>query len=259
MTVYVGTSGWQYRHWEGRFYPPFLPPTAELAFYADHFATVEVNATFYGLPAAPVFEHWAARTPGDFVFALKASRFLTHVKRLREPEEPAHLFVERARRLGPKLGPVLLQLPPTIECDVPLLERALDAFGPGVRIACEFREPSWFIDPVREALERHGAALCLADRRAELVTPPWVTSDWGYLRFHEGVGGAGPCYDLATLEARAGLLTGLWPAHSDVFAYFNDDWLGCAIRDAATFAGLLRDAGRKTSRTPGPEVVTVAS
>jgi len=133
MTVYLGTSGWQYRHWRGRFYPRELPTERWLGFFAGWLATVEVNNTFYRLPQRSVFESWRAPTPEDFQMAIKASRYLTHVKRLRSPDEPVRRLFERAAGLGARLGPVLVQLPPTLECDHERLEEALGAFHPRSR------------------------------------------------------------------------------------------------------------------------------
>src|SRR5690349_8652101 len=129
MPAYVGTSGWQYRHWRGAFYPRLARGPDELAFYAARFATVELNGTFYRLPEAATFTGWAARTPADFIFAVKASRYLTHIRRLREPAEPVQRLMDRAGRLGAKLGPVLLQLPPTLQADAGLLRDTLQEFG----------------------------------------------------------------------------------------------------------------------------------
>src|SRR5579872_4871516 len=139
--VYVGTSGWQYRHWRRVFYPDKLPQGDWLAYFAERFRTVEVNNTFYNLPERTVFEQWRRRTPADFVMAVKMSRFLTHIKRLREPEEPVRRFMERAAGLGPKLGPVLLQLPPSLEADPDLLDETLSLFDRQVRVTVEFRHP----------------------------------------------------------------------------------------------------------------------
>src|SRR5207247_1496070 len=146
-----------------------------LEFFADRFATVESNNAFYRLPEAEVFAAWARRTPDDFVMAVKVSRFLTHVKRLLEPEEPVRRFVERARHLGPKLGPALLQLPPDLAADPARLERTLVEFPKAIRVAVEFRHPSWETEEVRRILAAHGAALCLADRRRPL-RPIWSTA-----------------------------------------------------------------------------------
>ena len=249
MTVYLGTSGWQYRHWRGRFYPRDVPTARWLAFYSDRFDTVEVNNTFYRLPERSTFERWRDGTPAGFVVAVKASRYLTHVKRLIDPDESVELFVERARGLGDRLGPVLLQLPPTLEMDVARLEETLAAFPRSFRIAVEFRHTSWYRDDVRAVLEKAGAALCVADRHEKLVSPTWQTAAWGYVRFHQGKGGPASCYRAEHLERRADDLCGWWGPTADVFVYFNNDHAGCAIRDVARFGGMLDARGRRRSRT----------
>src|SRR3954468_3942444 len=146
MPLLIGTSGWQYRHWRETFYPRGVAQAKWLEYYAARFATVESNAAFYRLPEAAWFAAWAARTPPDFVMAVKASRYLTHILRLTEPEEPVALLVERARELGDKLGPILIQLPPSLRIEVDRLKRTLDAFPPDWRVAVEFRHASWFTD-----------------------------------------------------------------------------------------------------------------
>jgi len=171
MPVLIGTSGWQYRDWRGRFYPDRLPQRSWLEYYAGHFATVELNNAFYRLPERSTYEGWRARTPPGFVMAVKASRYLTHVKRLREPEEPVARLLERARGLGPRLGPVLLQLPPTMRCDAELLDRCLRCFPSDVRVAVEPRHPSWWSTDVETTLTRHRAALCWADRCGRAAAP----------------------------------------------------------------------------------------
>ncbi|MGH2816205.1 MAG: DUF72 domain-containing protein, partial [Actinomycetota bacterium] len=162
MPVLVGTSGWQYRDWRGRLYPDGLAQARWLEHYAERFATVESNNAFYRLPEPGTFAAWAERTPPGFVMAVKASRFLTHTRRLRDPEEPVGRLMDHARHLGPKLGPVLLQLPPTLKADPPALERTLRAFPADVRVAVEPRHDSWWTDEIRDLLSAHGAALCLA-------------------------------------------------------------------------------------------------
>jgi len=196
--LFVGTSGWQYAHWRASFYPRKLPQRAWLEHFAERFQTAEVNNTFYNLPAASVFKQWGERTPADFVFALKVSRFLTHVRRLRDPEEPVHLFLERARELGAKRGPSLIQLPPQMKVDAGRLDATLEAFPRSDRVAVEFRHDSWFVPEVRSVLERHGAALCLVDRKG-MRTPRWRTADWGYVRFHQGRGLPPSCYGRTAL------------------------------------------------------------
>src|SRR3954452_8117205 len=168
MTVHVGTSGWQYRDWRGPVYPGGVAQARWLEHYAQRFSTVESNAAFYRLPERRTFEAWAARTPPGFRMAGKASRYLTHILRRREPEEPVARLVERATGLGPKLGPILVQLPPRFQGDVGLLDAKLAAFPRDLHGAVEVRDPSWNEDDVCRVLRRRGAALCLADRRGPL-------------------------------------------------------------------------------------------
>jgi uncharacterized protein YecE (DUF72 family) len=244
--IYVGTSGWQYRHWFGVFYPRKPRVGDDLAYFAQHFQTVELNGTFYKLPERRTFSGWARRTPDDFVFAVKASRFLTHIKRLRDPAEPVARLVARAEALGPKLGPILLQLPPNLERDDALLDATLREFD-GRRVAVEFRHPSWEDDTIRRLLVHHDAALCIADRGSRLVTPAWRTADWGYVRFHAGASPRG-CYGDRALSSRADLLRDLFEPRADVFVYFNNDGHACAIRDADRFARAAADAGLEPTR-----------
>ena len=182
MPFRIGTSGWQYADWRRRFYPDDLPLRAWLPYYGNRFDVVEVNNTFYRLPRPEVFAEWARLTPPGFLFVAKVSRFLTHVKRLAEPEEPAARFLEAARKLGPKLGPLLLQLPPYLRRDTARLRRALAAFPRRVRLAVEFRHDSWFHDEVRRVLEAREAALCWVDRGSRLLTPMWRTASAGSRR-----------------------------------------------------------------------------
>ncbi|HVL54605.1 MAG TPA: DUF72 domain-containing protein, partial [Vitreimonas sp.] len=217
--------------------------------YADGFATVESNNAFYRLPERRVFEAWADRTPPDFRMAVKVSRYLTHIRRLRDPEEPIERFSERISGLGAKLGPVLLQLPPQLRCDADRLARALDRFPGGIRVAVEFRHPTWFVDEVRSLLTERDVALCLADRRRPLGAL-WRTASWGYLRFHEGRASPPPCYGRAALAGWASRLAEQWRPDEDVWVYFNNDPRGCAPRDAARFAGLVRRAGLEPTRVP---------
>jgi uncharacterized protein YecE (DUF72 family) len=249
VTVLVGTSGWQYQHWRGRFYPRGTPVDRWLETYAAAFATVESNAAFYRLPEKQVFRSWAERTPDDFVMAVKVSRYLTHIRRLRDPSEPVDRFVARAEGLGAKLGPVLLQLPPRFGADPDRLTRALDQFPSSLRVAVEFRDPSWYRDDIRRVLEDHRAALCLADRRG-VVSPLWRTADWTYLRFHEGRSRPAPTYGRQALASWARRLRDGWGRDADAVVYFNNDPAGAAPRDAARFARLIERAGMRASRTP---------
>lgn len=250
--LFVGTSGWQYAHWRRRFYPERLPQRAWLPFFAERFQTVEVNNTFYNLPDRSVFEHWRMNTPNDFCFAVKMSRYLTHLKRLHDPHEPVARFMERATALGPKLGPVLIQLPPRMQANVDLLAATLSQFAPSIRVAVEFRESSWFTSETRELLERHGAALCLADspRRKQ---PAWRTTGWGFVRFHEGTGPRAPGYRTGVLGRWAESIARTWPHGEDVYVYFNNDAGGYAIKDAMTFARLASAAGLRPTRVPAAD------
>ena len=249
LTVLIGTSGWQYDSWRGRFYPEDLPQSRWLEYYARSFRTVEVNNTFYRLPAPPTFTSWAQRTPDDFVLTVKASRYLTHVKRLRDPEEPVRRLMDAAAGLHGKLGVVLVQLPPDLPARFDDLDRTLRSFPERVRVAVEARHQSWFTDEFRNVLERHDAAMCLADRRSRPVTPLWRTASWGYLRLHEGRSVVGPCYGRTALSSWAGRLAGLFGSGDDVYVYFNNDALGCAVRDARRFAAAVSSAGLCVSRT----------
>ncbi len=255
--LHVGTSGWQYRDWRTSFYPRGVAQPGWLRHYAQRFATVELNNSFYRLPERASFERWRAETPDDFVFAVKMSRFLTHLRRLRDPEEPVARFLERARGLSEKLGPVLLQLPPQLEAEPERLAAVLDCFPKGVRVAVEPRADSWFDDRLRSLLEDRGAALCLADS-PHRRTPVWRTAGWSFVRFHEGRSTPPPCYEERALEGWAERIASLWDARADVFCYFNNDTHACAVRDAITFARLARRAGLHPARVPEPSEVRLA-
>lgn len=256
MTVLVGTSGWQYRDWRGRFYPERLAQSRWLEHYASRFATVESNNAFYRLPDPHTFVDWSARTPADFVMAVKASRFLTHVKRLRDPAEPVRRFLQHAGHLDAKLGPVLLQLPPTLRADAGLLDATLECFPRAVRVAVEPRHQSWFSDQIVEVLRERAAALCLTDR-ARSRSPVWRTADWTYLRFHEGTATPRPCYGQQALATWAEALAATWGAAADAYVYFNNDRGACAVRDAVRFAAAARRAGLSPTRTPAITEVRV--
>ena len=244
--ILVGTSGWQYRDWRERFYPAGTPQRLWLEHFAAHFATVEVNNAFYHLPERETFAKWRARTPDDFCLAVKMSRYLTHIKRLRDPAEPVQRFMSRAEALGDKLGPVLLQLPPSLRVDLAALDATLGLIPPGVRVAVEPRHASWWTDETRNLLEKHGAALCWADRKGRPVTPLWCTTDWAYLRMHEGRAQPRPRYGAAALRTWLGRVEQFETA----YVYFNNDPGGAAIADASAFAAQARKRDLPVSRTP---------
>jgi uncharacterized protein YecE (DUF72 family) len=244
--IYVGTSGWQYASWRGRFYPPGLPQRGWLAHYATRFPVVEVNNSFYMLPRAETFLRWREETPEGFLFAVKANRFITHIRRLREAGDPVALFWSRATLLGDKLGPVLFQLPPNFRADPALLAEFLGLLPAGMRAAFEFREPSWWRDEVYDLLDRSGAAWVLADRPGARV-PLVVTGGWSYLRFHQGRRDH-PGYTRAKLRRWADRVAGL--GVEEAYLFFNNDPLAAAPRDALTITGLLRDRGQEVAQPP---------
>ena len=254
MAWLIGTSGWQYRDWRGVLYPAGVPQRLWLEFYAGQFATVENNNAFYRLPPRETFTSWAERTPAGFVMAVKASRYLTHIRRLKEPAEPVSRLLGAAAGLGTKLGPVLLQLPPTWKGDPGLLDETLAEFrrtGPsGLRIAVEMRHESCWTDEMRKVLTEREAALVWADRAGSPAGPLWRTTDWGYLRLHEGTADPWPRYGRASLRKWAERLAADWASPDDVYVYFNNDPGGAAIYDAVAFGELARKAGHDATRTP---------
>lgn len=249
VALRVGTSGWHYRDWRRGFYPEALPTQRWLEYYARRFDTVELNNTFYRLPERPAFRRWKEQTPPDFLFTVKASRYLTHYRRLHEPEEPVARLLEAAVGLGEKLGPVLLQLPPNLPVDVPRLETLFDAFGGRARLACEFRHPSWYRDEVYKAMDARDVALCLTDRRNR-HSPLVRTASWGFVRMHEGLAVPRPHYATRALETWVDRVKALWGPRADCFVYFNNDHGGCAVRDALEFSEIALDRGLEVSRAP---------
>jgi uncharacterized protein YecE (DUF72 family) len=250
VTVLIGTSGWQYADWKPLLYAD-VPQRLWLERHAEVFDTVEVNNAFYRLPQREVFESWAARTPDHYVITVKASRFLTHIKRLKDPEEPVARLMDRVAGLGPKLGAVLLQLPPTLQRDADLLDRCLGCFPSGTRVAVEPRHPSWWDPATREVLERRHSALVWADSSGKPVSPLWRTADWGYLRLHHGPGDSWD-YGPEGVQPWAERLAETWTGDEVVYAYTNNDPTGAALRDARRLAAALQSLGRTTSKVLTP-------
>ncbi len=241
--LHIGTSGWQYADWRGEFYPPSLPQRQWLEYYAQTFDTVEANSAFYRLPEREVFQRWAEQTPPGFVTAVKVSRYLTHIRRLAEPAEPVARFLDRAQGLGDRLGPVLLQLPPTLPADAGLLDATLREFPGTIRVVVEPRHDSWWQDEIRAVLTARGAALCWADRDGRSVTPLWRTADFGYLRMHAGRASPPPSYGDRAIDSWLERLEREFNERQDVYVYFNNDRGGAAVRNALTMA---RHAHRHT-------------
>lgn len=236
--VWIGTSGYVYRHWrKGVFYPPGLPAREELAYFARRFRTVELNNPFYRLPTAEMFDRWRDSTPADFQLSVKASRYITHIKRLRNVADELALFQERADHLGPKLGPVLFQLPPTQQLELGRLSEFLALLAKTRRWVIEFRHPSWHITEVYRLLTDHGVALCIPVGGG--LDPDRVTTaSFTYIRMHRGQepGGGFTGDELVDWSAQ---IRALRVAGKEVYTYFNNDWGGYAIRDAMRLKELL--------------------
>jgi uncharacterized protein YecE (DUF72 family) len=225
-----------------------------LEYYAEHFPVVENDGTFYRLASRDTFASWRDRTPAGFVMAIKASRYLTHVRRLRDSAEPVARLLDSARGVGDRLGPVLLQLPPNLAADPVLLADCLEQFatefarlgtaaGGGGRVCVEFRHPSWLTDDVRSILTEHKAALCWSDRGAKPLGPLWRTADWGYIRFHEGAAQPWPRYGQQSLKSWLKRISDSFSPEADVFAFFNNDQNCAAPADATELAHLADRAG----------------
>lgn len=237
----IGCSGWNYKTWRGRFYASDLPARGWLRYYASVFDTVEINNTFYRLPDAARFRSWKQETPADFIAALKASRFLTHVKRLKDPNEPIERLFSRAKALGPRLGPVLYQLPPNFfrnEANLERLELFLCALPRRINRRAadhvfEFRHPSWYVDATYRLLERHAATLCLHDKRGSAIVEPFV-GRIAYVRFHGTSGHYAGGYSDDRLERWASVLAEQWKGGRQVYAYFNNDPDAVATENALT-------------------------
>jgi uncharacterized protein YecE (DUF72 family) len=222
------------------FYPEGLRQRDELGFYAERFRTVELNNPFYRLPAPESFDRWRDAVPDDFLYAVKASRYISHIRRLRNAAESVALFMERAERFGPKLGPILFQLPPTYTADLAVLRRFLGELPRGHRWVVEFRHPSWHTPEAYDTLAGRGVALCIpvgGRVRPDLVT----TAPFVYIRMHAGAA-AGGGFTSEQLRWWAGRLRALGRAGKNRFVYFNNDRGGHAPRDARTLLDLLRVA-----------------
>lgn len=236
--IYIGTSGWHYAHWVGSFYPEGTEPGAFLSFYAGEFRSVEINNTFYRLPERETLEEWRAITPAGFLFACKASRYITHMKKLKDPEQTTRRFFEVITALDDKLGPILFQLPPYWRLNAERLKHFLALLPQGFRYAFEFRDESWFTQEVCDLLARRGAAFCAYDfdRRQ---SPIHVTANFTYVRLHGPDGPYRGQYDARTLALWAKRILAWRKSGLDVYFYFDNDEAGYAAQDALRLAGML--------------------
>jgi uncharacterized protein YecE (DUF72 family) len=237
--IHIGTSGWHYKHWRGLFYPEKLPAKEMFAFYAQHFDTVEINNSFYHLPLSSTFDSWRENSPPSFLFAVKASRFITHMKKLKDPVTSSQKFFAGVERLGPKLGPILFQLPPRWHVDIERLTSFLEALPKAHEYVFEFRDESWLVKDVYDVLRRYGAAFCIHDL-ARMETPLEVTADFTYIRFHgPGTAKYRGSYSLQALQHWEKRITSWRADLSAVYVYFNNDVGGHAIENATTLKQLL--------------------
>ncbi|GEN28086.1 hypothetical protein HVA01_17320 [Halovibrio variabilis] len=233
----LGTSGYQYRDWKGRFYPQDMPQKAWFDYYAEQFDTVEINNTFYNLPTAETFDNWREAAPEGFEYALKFSRYGSHIKRLKDPEKSIPAFVEVAERLEKHLGPILLQLPPRWRVRPERLDTFLEQVPGKWRWVVELRDPSWFNEDVYEVLRKHAAALCIHDMLED--HPRVMTADWTYLRFH-GDNYAGS-YSSQFLVAEARRVVEQLQNGRDVYIYFNNTKQACGAQDALKLKRYIND------------------
>ena len=238
--VRIGCSGWNYKHWrDGVFYPPRFPQRLWLPYYAERFDTVEINNTFYRLPRPAAVANWVEQTPPDFCFAVKASRYLTHIKRLTDLGAGIRRFYAAIEPLArsPKMGPVLWQLPPRFRRDDERLAQALERLPPG-RHCFEFRDETWFADEVYALLRRHGVALVIGDHPSRPYQAHELTADWTFVRFHAGSRGRDGNYSETELEEWATRIDA-WRRRVEIYAYFNNDWRGFAVKNGTRLKQLL--------------------
>jgi len=238
VKYYVGCSGWHYEHWRGLYYPEELPRLKWLPFYARQFTTVELNSSFYHLPSEKAFTTWRESTPDDFIFAVKVSRYITHIKRLRNLGSAVENFLSRAVFLKEKLGPLLYQLPPSMKRNDEVLQNFLSSLPPKCQHVIEFRHESWIDDAVFDILRRHNVGLCVFDMPG-FSCPLIATSDFAYVRFHGKEGLYSSCYSDEELFEWARKIAGLGQKIKARYIYFNNDAQAFAVKNAMTLRSLL--------------------
>jgi uncharacterized protein YecE (DUF72 family) len=239
--IHVGTSGWNYDHWIGPFYPEHLSHDQWLKYYAERFHTVEINNSFYHLPKPETFQHWRETTPDHFLFSVKASRYVTHMKRLSDPRQSLSKFIANIQYLGDKLGPLLFQLPPRWRKNAERLNRFLRAVPSCLRCVFEFRDSTWWGTDIYEILRRHNAAFCLFELAGE-QTPKEVTADFVYIRLHGPNGAYQGQYNQAVLTGWAKEFRKWRKEGKEIFCYFDNDEAGYAAQDAGRLQKMLKGA-----------------
>ena len=237
--VHVGTSGWSYDHWQGIFYPPGLAENLRLAYYQRYFRSVEINSSFYRLPSANTLRRWYESVPDDFIFSIKASRYITHMKKLRDPRRAIKEFISRVEALRDKLGPILFQLPPRWHINAERLATFIRMLPSEHRYSVEFRDPTWFSPRIYELLEKHAVAFCIFDLDKKL-SPLQVTADFVYIRLHGPKGPYQGRYSDRSLQNWAESIA-LWrQAGREVYCYFDNDEAAYAVQNATRLHGILQ-------------------
>lgn len=249
--IFVGTSGYNYKHWSaGVFYPPKLSQRKWLEYYAKYFNTVELNVTFYRLPKKETFKNWYKRTPQQFLFVVKGNRFITHIKKLKDCEQPLKLFFDYAKELKEKLGPILWQLPPNFKADEERLEKFCQGLTKSVAVKnvpqiFEFRHPSWFCQKTYSMLKKYKFSLCIAHSNRWPRPGGMVTAGPVYLRFHGGEILYGSNYSDKELKTWAVKAKRWFETGKSIYAYFNNDAYGFAVKNALAFRRLLETPVRQ--------------
>jgi uncharacterized protein YecE (DUF72 family) len=236
--IHIGTSGWHYKHWSGPFYPADMRSEDYLAFYCQHFHTVEINNSFYQLPDESTLEDWQSHVPDGFVFAVKASRYITHMKKLKDPQEPVGTFMQRIAALKDRLGPILFQLPPHWHANPERLENFLQTLPKGHRFTFEFRDESWFDELIYEILRKHNAAFCMYYLEGK-ASPKEVTADFVYIRLHGAERSYQGKYTTSQLAGWAGAISAWSRMGKEVYCYFNNDIHAAAPENAAELNDML--------------------
>jgi len=238
--IHIGTSGWHYDHWSGPFYPERIAKKEYLRYYADQFHTVEINNSFYRLPGKETLIQWRDSSPSGFIFSVKASRYITHMKKLKDPDEPLQALFDRVNLLANKLGPILFQLPPRWHANLDRLDDFLERLPQGYRYAFEFRDPSWLEPGIYETLARHGAAFCIYEFKGR-ISQKTVTADFVYIRLHgpekEAYRGR---YDPQTLAGWAGAVSSWSRQGREIFCYFDNDERGFAVQNALELQDMVQ-------------------
>jgi uncharacterized protein YecE (DUF72 family) len=244
--IHIGTSGFHYEHWIGPFYPEGVPQKDFLEFYSRYFKTVELNNTFYQLPRPAAVEHWRQLVPDDFIFAVKASRYITHIKRLMEPHDALKIFYERIELFENKIGPILFQFPPKWNINLERLATFMKLLSRDYRYAFEFRNNTWYTQELYDLLEKHNAALCIYDMGQE-STPQVITADMVYIRMHGAAEAYAGNYPADHLAHWADLIRKWSRKARDVYCYFNNDVKGFAVENAMTLREMLAGKAARTA------------